>query len=109
MELQSSFGLFVYCANDLRMVFFIFIILHLKARMSICKWDLCGGWFIGSGQTRRNVKIVASMQQTATSKMQGKQEGHLSDQIQRLTITQPDDWHLHLRDGDGLASVAPLR
>jgi len=48
------------------------------------------------------------MQKTATSKMLGKQEGHLSDQIQRLTITQPDDWHLHLRDGDGLASVAPL-
>lgn len=25
-----------------------------------------------------------------------------------LTITQPDDWHLHLRDGDVLNSVAPL-
>jgi len=25
-----------------------------------------------------------------------------------LTITQPDDWHLHLRDGDALASVAPF-
>ena len=25
-----------------------------------------------------------------------------------LTITQPDDWHLHLRDGDALNSVAPL-
>ncbi len=24
-----------------------------------------------------------------------------------LTITRPDDWHLHLRDGDILASVAP--
>ena len=23
-----------------------------------------------------------------------------------LTITQPDDWHLHLRDGDALTSVA---
>ena len=32
-----------------------------------------------------------------------------SDGIQRLTIVQPDDWHLHLRDGDGLAAVAPLR
>ena len=29
--------------------------------------------------------------------------------IERLTITQPDDWHLHLRDGPGLASVAPHR
>ncbi|MCK4674631.1 MAG: dihydroorotase [Gammaproteobacteria bacterium] len=25
-----------------------------------------------------------------------------------LTITQPDDWHLHLRDGDTLTSVAPF-
>ena len=24
-----------------------------------------------------------------------------------LTITRPDDWHLHLRDGDALAAVAP--
>ncbi len=28
---------------------------------------------------------------------------------QLLTITQPDDWHLHLRDNDGLAAVAPHR
>lgn len=26
----------------------------------------------------------------------------------QLTITQPDDWHLHLRDGSALNSVAPL-
>ncbi len=26
----------------------------------------------------------------------------------QLTITQPDDWHLHLRDGDALTSVAPF-
>ncbi len=25
----------------------------------------------------------------------------------RLTITRPDDWHLHLRDGDALAAVLP--
>jgi len=25
-----------------------------------------------------------------------------------LTITQPDDWHLHLRDGEVLTSVAPF-
>lgn len=24
-----------------------------------------------------------------------------------LTITRPDDWHLHVRDGTGLASVVP--
>ena len=25
----------------------------------------------------------------------------------RLTLTRPDDWHLHLRDGDMLKAVAP--
>jgi dihydroorotase len=25
----------------------------------------------------------------------------------RLTITRPDDWHLHLRDGGMLAAVTP--
>ncbi|WP_019591298.1 MULTISPECIES: dihydroorotase [unclassified Thioalkalivibrio] len=27
--------------------------------------------------------------------------------MERLTLTRPDDWHLHLRDGDILASVLP--
>src|SRR5690348_14538939 len=27
--------------------------------------------------------------------------------MQTLTITRPDDWHLHLRDGPDLASVLP--
>lgn len=27
--------------------------------------------------------------------------------LQEITITRPDDWHLHLRDGDALASVLP--
>ena len=27
--------------------------------------------------------------------------------MDRLTITRPDDWHLHLRDGDMLAAVLP--
>jgi len=25
----------------------------------------------------------------------------------RLTLTRPDDWHLHLRDGEMLKAVAP--
>ena len=25
----------------------------------------------------------------------------------RITITRPDDWHLHLRDGDYLRAVLP--
>ena len=28
--------------------------------------------------------------------------------MQTLTITQPDDLHLHLRDGDALQAAAPL-
>src|SRR5437899_4936164 len=31
----------------------------------------------------------------------------LIDTPQSLTITRPDDWHLHLRDGAALASVLP--
>ncbi len=27
--------------------------------------------------------------------------------VQTLTITQPDDWHLHVRDGDALNTVVP--
>lgn len=27
--------------------------------------------------------------------------------MQSITLTRPDDWHLHLRDGDGLKSVLP--
>ena len=27
--------------------------------------------------------------------------------VTHLTITHPDDWHLHLRDGDVLAAVRP--
>ncbi len=25
-----------------------------------------------------------------------------------ITLSRPDDWHVHLRDGDVLAAVAPL-
>jgi dihydroorotase len=31
----------------------------------------------------------------------------MSSQIQSLTITRPDDWHLHLRDGATMAAVLP--
>ena len=27
----------------------------------------------------------------------------------QITITRPDDWHLHLRDGEALAAVLALR
>jgi len=32
----------------------------------------------------------------------------MSDSPQTLTITRPDDWHLHLRDGAALAAVLPF-
>lgn len=28
--------------------------------------------------------------------------------MDRLTLTRPDDWHLHVRDGDALAAVVPF-
>ncbi len=31
----------------------------------------------------------------------------MQDTPQTLSITRPDDWHLHLRDGDALASTVP--
>jgi len=31
----------------------------------------------------------------------------LTDMVDRRTFVRPDDWHLHLRDGDVLASVLP--
>ena len=31
----------------------------------------------------------------------------MSNRVQSITITRPDDWHLHLRDGAALASVLP--
>ena len=27
--------------------------------------------------------------------------------MQNLTLTRPDDWHLHLRDGEALKAVLP--
>ncbi|MBD2165177.1 hypothetical protein H6G04_12280 [Calothrix membranacea FACHB-236] len=30
-----------------------------------------------------------------------------NERMQKLTITRPDDWHLHLRDGAALKAVLP--
>lgn len=27
--------------------------------------------------------------------------------MNKITLTRPDDWHLHLRDGDALKAVLP--
>ena len=31
----------------------------------------------------------------------------MQNQVQSITLTRPDDWHLHLRDGAAMASVLP--
>ena len=31
----------------------------------------------------------------------------MGSNMTKLTITRPDDWHLHLRDGDALKAVLP--
>ena len=31
----------------------------------------------------------------------------MSPQIQSLTFTRPDDWHLHVRDGAAMRDVVP--
>ncbi|CAM8985428.1 unnamed protein product [Rhodiola kirilowii] len=42
-----------------------------------------------------------------SSKTERRNLLHTKASKTELTITQPDDWHLHLRDGDLLAAVAP--
>lgn len=63
-------------------------------------------FFQRSGTKR--VSVVRS-NATATTTPVVEEGRRQHDGIQRLTIVQPDDWHLHLRDGDGLSAVAPLR
>lgn len=62
-------------------------------------------FFQRSGTKR--VSVVRS-NATATTTPVIEEDRRHHDGIQRLTIVQPDDWHLHLRDGDGLSAVAPL-
>ena len=32
---------------------------------------------------------------------------HTASSVDTLTLTRPDDWHLHVRDGDALHTVVP--
>ncbi|KAL5573526.1 hypothetical protein UlMin_023123 [Ulmus minor] len=43
-----------------------------------------------------------------TARFEGPSQSKYKGIRMELTITQPDDWHLHLRDGDLLKAVAPL-
>ena len=44
---------------------------------------------------------------TSTSSPDSNNPSKLNNSIQEFSITRPDDWHLHLRDGAALASVLP--
>lgn len=43
----------------------------------------------------------------ASTRFDGSRKSKYSKPRMELTLTQPDDWHLHLRDGDLLQAVAP--
>jgi len=58
---------------------------------------------------RSGKKRLSIVNATATTPAVEEGSRHRDEGIQRLTIVQPDDWHLHLRDGEGLTAVAPLR
>ena len=36
-----------------------------------------------------------------------KKTSYPKTMIDKITITRPDDWHLHLRDGDMLKGIMP--
>lgn len=50
-------------------------------------------WRLAAGTTRKLHKLVRGIRCSAS--------------CEKLVITRPDDWHLHLRDGAGLKSVVP--
>lgn len=55
----------------------------------------------------KKVTMPLSHQESSGSSSLDVAAGSSRSVKQLLTITQPDDWHLHLRDNDGLAAVAP--
>ncbi len=57
----------------------------------------------------KKVTMPLSHQESSGSSSLDVAAGSSRSVKQLLTITQPDDWHLHLRDNDGLAAVAPHR
>jgi hypothetical protein len=63
----------------------------------------------GLGMSLKKVTMPLSHQESSGSSSLDVAAGSSRSVKQLLTITQPDDWHLHLRDNDGLAAVAPHR
>ncbi|KAH8932268.1 hypothetical protein BDL97_19G062600 [Sphagnum fallax] len=61
----------------------------------------------GLGMSLKKVTMPLSHQESSGSSSLDVAAGSSRSVKQLLTITQPDDWHLHLRDNDGLAAVAP--
>src|SRR5687767_16032356 len=48
---------------------------------------------------------VCSLARSAAAPCRG--QGYGAPPRMRLTLTRPDDWHLHLRDGSAMAAVLP--
>lgn len=53
--------------------------------------------------------VVLQTLKFPTAKVDGYKQLKSRGERMELTITQPDDWHLHLRDGDLLKAVVPHR
>lgn len=55
-----------------------------------------------------NVLCTTLIRANGNKRAAGTVSGRLaSTATDRLVITRPDDWHLHVRDGEGLKSVVP--
>lgn len=57
--------------------------------------------------TRNHDQFCNLRSGTFSARQRGLKGINISASSSKLTITQPDDWHLHLRDGAGLRSVVP--
>ena len=45
------------------------------------------------------------MRATGRVRLPGRNQLRCAAMVAQHTMIKPDDWHLHLRDGDGMASV----
>ncbi|KAL6778611.1 hypothetical protein ACKKBF_B15450 [Auxenochlorella protothecoides x Auxenochlorella symbiontica] len=65
--------------------------------MSSCRWFT----------TVNPVKQISSAQRAGSTARVSFVTASSTPSVTSLTIIRPDDWHLHVRDGPGLASVVP--
>ncbi|BBM98876.1 hypothetical protein MPTK1_1g16890 [Marchantia polymorpha subsp. ruderalis] len=59
------------------------------------------------GRRHFGKSIISLRAAQSTEVLKKSQDDRMSNKTQLLTIIRPDDWHLHLRDGDVLSSVVP--